>query len=114
MRRALNTDPDVGAGGACAAHPVRTGRPGYHREVRINLDGVVKQLMDGVNERFRAHMDEVVSRQYCPEHGAFASIEFVDQVAVSRERVQHEYRLETCCEALQAQVTRALQEAGLK
>lgn len=93
---------------------MRTGRLGYHREVRINLDGVVKQLMDGVNEQFRANMDEVVSRQYCPEHGAFASVEFVDQVAVSRERVQHEYRLETCCEALQAQVTRALQEAGLK
>lgn len=81
---------------------------------RFNLDGMVKRLMDDVNERFRANIEEVVSLHYCPEHGSFALIEFVDQVTVSRERVQHEYRLHCCCDALRDQVTQALQEAGLR
>lgn len=98
-----------------AAESLRARYPGYHQGVpRFSLDGMVKRLMEDVNERFQAKIEEVVSLQYCPEHGAFALIEFVDQVAVSREHVQHEYRLQCCCDALQDQVTRALQEAGLK
>lgn len=81
---------------------------------KINLDGAMKKIMEEANRQIQTKIEDVVTLQYCPEHGTFASIENSEQVKLSSENTEHHFRIQSCCEQLHAQVRQALKEAGLQ
>lgn len=81
---------------------------------KLNLDGLKKRFLEHGNKVIQERIETVVSLQYCPDHGVFASVEDAEQVAVSSDKVEHHYRYRYCCDSLRDQILQALRDAGLK
>lgn len=72
-------------------------------KIKSNLDQLARQLQKQAEELARARIEEVVTNQYCSEHGEFAKL-----AEVVREDDRISFRFAVCCEELHARVNLAL------
>lgn len=75
--------------------------------IKSNVDQLAKQLQKQAEELARARVEEIVTSQYCSEHGEFAKL-----AEVVREDDQISFRFAVCCEELHARVKLTLSNLG--